>query len=357
MKTFKVELGDRSYNILIGSNLLNRAADLLCETLSTEKCIIITNPTVDNLYGNKLKKLLSKSGLTVDLLTVPDGEEYKSLDTAGRLYKELTDCFSERGTPILAIGGGVIGDLSGFVAATYMRGVPFIQAPTTLLAQVDSSIGGKVGVDHGNLKNKIGAFYQPKLVISDTETLKTLPQKEFANGMAEVIKSAVIRDRSFFNFIRENLPAIMEQEGDIIEEMVFRTASIKASVVMQDEKDTGLRNILNFGHTIGHAVESVSDFGISHGQAVAIGMLTEAKISLKMGTLEKNELTEIEDMLSSCGLPTRLPELDRDSILQAIQHDKKVTNGKIRFALPGNIGDVYITDEVEPAIIREALEE
>jgi 3-dehydroquinate synthase len=288
---------------------------------------------------------------------VPDGEEYKSLDTAGRMFQELTECFAERNTPILALGGGVIGDLAGFVASTYMRGVPFIQIPTTLLAQVDSSIGGKVAVDHGKLKNKIGAFYQPKLVISDTTTLKTLPQKEFANGMAEVIKSAVIRDRSFFNFIRENLAAITKLENDIIEETVFRAASIKASVVMQDERDTGLRNILNFGHTIGHAVESVSRFKISHGQAVAIGMIAEAKISLKMGTLKKNELNEIEDLISYCGLPTRLSELDKDSILQAIQHDKKVTNGKIRFALPRNIGDVYVTDEVEPAVIREALEE
>jgi len=340
MKTIKVELGDRSYDILIGSNLLNRAADLLCETLSTEKCVIITNPTIDNLYGNKLKELLLNSGLIVNLLTVPDGEEYKSLDTAGRLYKELTDCFSERGTPVLALGGGVIGDLSGFVAATYMRGVPFIQIPTTLLAQVDSSIGGKVGIDHGKLKNRIGAFYQPKLVISDTTTLKTLPQKEFANGMAEVIKSAIIRDRSFFNFIRENLAAITKQDGDIIDETVFRAASIKASTVIQDERDTGLRNILNFGHTIGHAVESVSGFKISHGQAVAIGMIAE-----------------IEELISDCGLSTSLPELDRDNILQAIQHDKKVANGKVRLALPRNIGNVYITDEVESVIIREALEE
>ncbi|MDD4923868.1 MAG: 3-dehydroquinate synthase [Dehalococcoidales bacterium] len=357
MKSLNVELGNKSYDILIGSGLLDRTADLLCEAVFAKKYIIVTNPTVDKLFGNKVKENLSTRNLPLDLLTVPDGEKYKSLDSAGSLYEGLTACFAERGTPILALGGGVIGDLAGFVAATYMRGVPLIQIPTTLLAQVDSSIGGKVAVDHGKLKNKIGAFYQPHLVISDTDTLRTLPQKEFANGMAEVIKSAVIRDISFFIFIKENLTAIMKQGGDIIEDMVFRAAAIKASIVMQDERDTGLRNILNFGHTIGHAIESVSKFKISHGQAVAIGMIAEAKIARSMGTFEKYELEELEKLISHCGLPTRMPEIDRSSILRAMQHDKKIASGKIRFALPRNIGDVYLTDTVEPDIVREAMED
>jgi len=204
-----------------------------------------------------------------------------------------------------------------------MRGVPLVQIPTTLLAQVDSSIGGKVAVDHGNIKNKIGSFYQPGLVISDTAALKTLPQAEFINGMAEVIKSAVIRDNTLFVFIKENLDAIMKLDNDVIEEMVFRTAAIKAAIVAQDERDTGLRNILNFGHTIGHAVETVSGFRIPHGQAVAIGMLAEAGISHKMGTFEETELEELENLILHCGLPVKMPEFDKNSVMKAKSHDKK----------------------------------
>ena len=356
MKSLKIELGDRSYNIYIGGGLLDRTAELLCEVTPSKKCVVITNTTVGKLYENIVKESLVKRGLAVDLLTVPDGEEYKSLETAGRLYEELTGCFTERDTPILALGGGVIGDLAGFVASTYMRGVPLVQIPTTLLAQVDSSIGGKVAVDHGSLKNNIGTFYQPRLVISDTAVLKTLPQKEFANGMAEVIKSAVIRDNTFFIFIKENLDAIIKQDNDAIEEMVFRAASIKASVVTQDERDTGLRNILNFGHTVGHAIESVSNFQIAHGQAVAIGMMAEAGISRRMGTFEENELKELEALISRCGLPKEIPQIDKEGILMAMRHDKKAKDGKIRFALPRNIGDVYLADEVGTDYIRESIE-
>jgi 3-dehydroquinate synthase len=356
MKSLKLELGERSYDILIGSGLLDRAAELLTNAVPAKNYIVITNPTVEKLYGNKLKENLSNRGFIVNLLTIPDGEEYKSLDTAGRLYEELTGCFAERDTPLLALGGGVIGDLAGFVASTYMRGVPLVQIPTTLLAQVDSSIGGKVAVDHGNIKNKIGTFYQPGLVISDTAALKTLPQAEFINGMAEVIKSAVIRDNTLFVFIKENLDAIMKLDNDVIEEMVFRTAAIKAAIVAQDERDTGLRNILNFGHTIGHAVETVSGFRIPHGQAVAIGMLAEAGISHKMGTFEETELEELENLILHCGLPVKMPEFDKNSVMKAMSHDKKTKDGKIRFALPRNIGDVYLTDEVDIDCIREALE-
>ncbi len=356
MKSLKVELGERSYEIFIGSGLLDRAADLLCETLSAKKCIIITNPTVEKLYGGKLKELLSNSGLMSTLLTVPEGEQYKTLDSAGKLYQELTECFAERSTPILALGGGVIGDLAGFVASSYMRGVPLVHVPTTLLAQVDSSIGGKVAIDHGKLKNKIGTFYQPNIVIADTATLKTLPQKEFANGMAEVIKMAVIGDAAFFAFIKQNLDKINSRDEETVEEMVFRAAAIKSSIVMQDERDNGLRNILNFGHTIGHAVESISKFKIAHGQAVAIGMIVEAKIAASMGIFEKYELDALETLLADTGLPAEIPDINTDKILQAVKHDKKNIAGKIRFALPHNIGDFYITDQVDTSTIRNAIE-
>jgi 3-dehydroquinate synthase len=355
MKTVNVKPGNKSYDILIGSDLLSRAGEFLSETISGKRYVIITNPTVRALYGDKLKDSLSQSGLSVSLLTVPDGEEYKTLETAGRLYEELTNCFAERNTVIIALGGGVIGDLAGFVAATYMRGVPLVQIPTTLLAQVDSSIGGKVAVDHGKLKNKIGTFYQPKLVITDTETLKTLPQKEFTGGMAEVIKSAVIRDNDFFGFLKESLNAITAQDEKILEETIFRAASIKAKIVTQDETDMGLRSILNYGHTVGHAIETVSDFNITHGQAVAIGMVIEAKIALKTGTFQSCELAELEKLITEFGLPPAIPEIDREKVLEAMKHDKKVANGKIRFALPRGIGDAYLSDKVLLEDIREAM--
>ncbi|MDD4873617.1 MAG: 3-dehydroquinate synthase [Dehalococcoidales bacterium] len=355
MKKINVELGNRSYEILIGSGLLNQTPDLLKEISTGKKLAIITNPVVRELYGNNLKETLSTGGFNVALLIVPDGEQYKSLETAGRLYTELAACFAERTTPIIALGGGVIGDLAGFVASTYMRGVPLVHIPTTLLAQVDSSIGGKVAVDHGKLKNNIGTFYQPRIVISDMETLRTLPHKEFANGMAEVIKSAVICDSAFFTFIERNLDRIKKSDVPVMEEVVSRTANIKASVVAQDERDTGLRNILNFGHTIGHAIETTSNFDIAHGQAVAIGMIAEAKIARIMGIFKNEELLRLERLIIEMGLPAKIPDMDTELILQAIKHDKKINNGKIRFALLRTIGDVFMTDEVESATVKEVL--
>ena len=355
MKRIKVSLGDKSYDILIGCSLLKQASDRLKDIGFSDKLVIITNPVVQELYVNELRENLLTDGFQVTTLLVADGEEQKSLDIAGRLYTELTDCFTERATPILALGGGVIGDLAGFVAATYLRGVPLVQIPTTLLAQVDSSIGGKVAVNHGQLKNKIGVFYQPRLVISDTVTLKTLPTKEFANGMAEVIKSAVIQDGEFFAFIETNLDNIKELDDTVLEEVVFRSANIKATVVAQDELDLGLRNILNFGHTIGHAIETVSDFNVEHGQAVAIGMVVAARIAQRMGILENSELTRLEKVIAGAGLPTEMPSLDIGEIIQTIKHDKKIVAGKVRFVLPKAIGDVFVTEEVNLALVKEVL--
>ena len=355
MRRVSVSLKDRSYDVLIGSGLLKEAAALLKEHIATGRLVIITNPTVQQLYGAGLRQNLSADGCRVDTILVADGEEHKTLETAGNLYSRLSECLSERTTPILALGGGVIGDLTGFVAATYKRGVPFIQIPTTLLAQVDSSIGGKVAVDHGRLKNEIGAFYQPKLAISDTATLKSLPESQFSNGMAEVIKSAVIRDNDFFGFIEKNIYIIMKRDDEILEETVCKTAAIKAAVVSADERDTGTRNILNFGHTVGHAIETVSCFGIQHGQAVAIGMLVEAAIAVRLGFFSEEELSRLKNVIESAGLPTSMPGINIEETMQAMQHDKKITNGKVKFVLPKAIGDVFITDEVDPAVIREVL--
>ena len=355
MKKVKLRLGSNSYEIHIGSEILMQTGRQLKENGFTGNLVIITNPIVKRLYGDALKQSLSREGFRIIILQVPDGEEQKSLEVAGRLYNELTNFYAERTTPILALGGGVVGDLAGFVAATYLRGVPFIQIPTTLLAQVDSSIGGKVAIDHGQLKNKIGAFYQPKLVITDINTLRTLDTKILIDGLAEVIKYAVIRDKELFTYIEENLDKIKALDDKALEEIVFRSAKIKAEIVEKDEKDLGLRAILNYGHTVGHAIESASDFKVEHGEAVTIGMLAAAKISNKMGILDKTELLKLNSLIERVGLSTRMPNLKVERIIQAIKHDKKILRGKIRFILPKSIGSVFITDEVSPSLVEQIL--
>lgn len=355
MKRVKVGLGARSYQIVIGTGLLEQASRWLKEINLSGKLVIITNPVVQRLYGDRLKEALDKDGFEVTILLVDDGEEHKSLESAARLYSELTEQHAERQTPVLALGGGVIGDLAGFVAATYLRGVPLVQIPTTLLAQVDSSIGGKVAVNHGRLKNRVGVFYQPRLVISDTSTLKTLPAGELANGLAEVIKSAVIRDGDFFSYIEKNMGKIKALDDAVLEQVVARSAQIKAEVVAQDETDMGLRNILNYGHTIGHAIETVSDFGMEHGQAVAVGMLAAARISNKMGHLDSAGVTRLSSVIEAAGLSPEIPKLDMTKVMRAIGHDKKVVAGRIRFVLPSEIGSVFITEEVSPSLIEQVL--
>ncbi len=355
MKKIKVRLGKSSYEIRIGPGILAEVGHQLTESGFSDKLVIITNPIVNRLYGEALEQNLTREGFRVTILPVPDGEEQKSLDTAGRLYHELSNFYAERATPVLALGGGVIGDLAGFVAATYMRGVPLVQIPTTLLAQVDSSIGGKVAVNHDQLKNKIGVFYQPKLVISDISTLKTLPTKELANGLAEVIKSAMVWYKEFFAYLEVNLDRIKSLDDRGLEETVFRSAKIKAEIVAKDERDLGLRNILNYGHTIGHAIESVVDFSIGHGEAVAIGMLAAARISNRLGILEQNELIRLRNLIRRAGLAMETPSLELGRIIQAVRHDKKSLGGRIRFILPKAIGEVFITDEVSPSLVEEVL--
>jgi len=355
MKKVKVRLGSNSYEIHIGSGILIQTGHQLKQNGFAGNLVIITNPVVKRLYGDTLKQNLARDGFRVITLQVPDGEEQKSLEVAGRLYNELTNSYAERTTPILALGGGVIGDLAGFVAATYLRGVPLIQIPTTLLAQVDSSIGGKVAIDHDQLKNKIGAFYQPKLVITDIATLKTLDTKTLVDGLAEVIKYAVIRDKELLTYIEGNLDKIKSLDDRALEEIVFRSAKIKAEIVEKDEKDLGLRAILNYGHTVGHAIESASDFKVEHGKAVAIGMLAAAKISNRMGILDKNELLRLKSLIERAGLPTKIPNLKVKEIIQTIKHDKKILRGKLRFILLKSLGSVFITDEVSPSLVEQIL--
>lgn len=355
MKKLKVELGAFSYDVRVGTGLLPRIGLWLKERDFSGKAVIITDTIVEGLYAEVLERGLANAGFDVTILEVPSGEEQKSLETVGRLYDDLTEAYTERTTPVLALGGGVIGDLAGFVAATYMRGLPLIQVPTTLLAQVDSSIGGKTAVDHNQLKNIIGMFYQPEMVVADIDTLKTLPENELANGLAEVIKSAVIRNRNFFNFLDINMNKALEYHPAVLETVVLETARIKAEIVEKDEREEGLRGILNYGHTIGHAVEAVSNYEIQHGQAVAMGMMAAAKISSRMEILDEVDIVRLERIIERAGLPTEMPEIDKEAVWQAMQHDKKVLQDRIRFVLLRAIGHAFISDEVDPALVEEVL--
>ena len=356
MKTVPLQVGSGSYNILIGSGLLGTAGRYLRDTGFADRAIVITDTVVRDYYADAVRQSLVEHGLKTTVLSVPAGEAQKTLETAGRLYLELSQAGAERSTPVVALGGGVIGDLAGFVAATFKRGLPLIQMPTTLLAQIDSSVGGKVAVDHGQLKNEIGAFYQPRLVISDIATLRTLPGREVSNGLAEIIKHAVIADGELFTYLENNIGRLRALDEEALEEVVYRSVSIKAGIVARDEKDTGLRNILNFGHTVGHAVESVSGFNLRHGEAVAIGMMAAGRISCAMGTWDKCELARLENLIIKAGLPVKIPGLDTGKIIRIMQHDKKVIGGKVRFVLPKSIGEVFVTDKVEMALVREVLD-
>ena len=293
MKEINVELGADSYKVHVGTGLLERTGLWLKEKGFSGKAAVITDTTVKGLYCEALKKGMTAAGFDVTVLEVPPGEEQKSLETAGVLYEGLTAAYAERTTPVLALGGGVIGDLAGFVAATYMRGVPLVHVPTTLLAQVDSSIGGKTAVDLGLLKNTIGVFYQPRMVVADIETLKTLPTEELTNGLAEVIKHAAIRNSDFLYYLDKNIEKAMARDTSVLEEMVVESIRIKAEVVEKDERESGLRSILNYGHTVGHAVEAVSGFRLKHGYAVAIGMMAAARISSRMGMLEESDAARL----------------------------------------------------------------
>ncbi len=353
MKKIRVALGQSGYHVYIGVDSLAQTGRLLKEFGFDDKAVIITDPTIKNLYAVSLRQSLIGNGFKTIILEVPEGEQNKSLDTAERLYEELTDFEVERLTPIIALGGGVIGDVAGFVAATYMRGIPLVQLPTTLLAQVDSSIGGKVAVNLGQLKNIIGAFYQPRIVISDITTLQTLPPAELTNGLAEVIKYAIIKDENFFKYLEEHLDQVKGLEKNSLEYIVTVSASIKGQVVEKDEKDQSLRNILNFGHTIGHAIETVTNFKVAHGQAVAIGMLAASSIACEIGILDNTVVLRIRKLLKRAGLMTRMPKIELGKLVEAMAHDKKVVDGKIRFVLPRSIGDVFVTDEVNLKILEK----
>jgi len=357
VQTLRVALGTKSYRIVVGAGAMHHLAAYLRRAKVSSRIILITNPIVLELYGLNLKETLNQSGFDVAVLSVPDGEEFKSLESAGKLHADMSEALADRNTTVLALGGGVIGDLAGFVAATYMRGIPLIHIPTTLLAQVDSSIGGKTAVNHHKLKNNIGVFYQPRAVFSDISALKTLPDCHISNGLAEIIKSAVIGDRTLFGLLMRHMSRLKEGDERLLESAILHAAAVKARIVSRDEHDTGIRNTLNFGHTIGHAIESVSSFKVSHGNAVAIGMASAGRIAAHMRLLSAHDLKCLTSVITDAGLPTSIPDINPQDVLAAIKHDKKAVNGMVKFILPVRIGKVVITNNVTQDMISKVLTE
>lgn len=354
-KTLNVALEERSYPIHIGSNLLGDG-DLLSKYLVSKQVAVVTNTTVAPLYLQQLASAFKSAGInTVDII-LPDGEQYKNSETLNKIYDALLAARCDRSTTIIALGGGVIGDLTGYAAATYLRGVPFIQVPTTLLSQVDSSVGGKTGINHPMGKNMIGAFYQPQAVIIDTTTLQTLPQRELSAGMAEVIKYGLIRDLAFFEWLEINMTALMALDKGLMTEAIYRSCQNKAEVVAADEKEAGERALLNLGHTFGHAIENAMGYGVwLHGEAVAAGTMMAAELSKKMGWLSEGDVKRIKQIFHEARLNLEAPSLGAEKYLSLMKLDKKVQDGQIRLILQKAIGASVITADYSQEMLTEVL--
>ncbi len=356
MQTLQVALGDRAYPIHIGSGLIQNA-DLILPHLKRKQVAVVTNTTVAPLYLEKLAKPLRDTGVSVIEIILPDGEAYKISETLNLIYDALLKNRCERSTTLIALGGGVIGDLTGYAAATYLRGVPFIQIPTTLLSQVDSSVGGKTGINHPLGKNMIGAFYQPKLVLADTDTLQTLPQRELSAGVAEVIKYGLIRDADFFDWLEANISKLMALDEAVTTYAIYRSCLNKAEVVAADEHETGERALLNLGHTFGHAIENAMGYGVwLHGEAVAAGTMLAADLSRRMGWLNDAEIQRMHALLTAARLPLQAPNLGVEKYLSLMQSDKKVADGKIRLVLQQGIGKAVITSDYDAGKLKQTLE-
>ncbi len=351
-----VGLGARSYPILIQPGLLPQIGVDLAGRNIGKRFAVISDDHVAVLYGEILLQSLSEAGLDAELITFPRGESNKNLQTIASLASELARRGFDRSDALLALGGGVTGDMTGFLAAVYMRGIAFVQVPTTLLAQVDSSVGGKTGVDIPEGKNLVGAFYQPQAVYIDPDVLKTLPHDELLGGLAEVIKYGVIQDEEFFDFLSTNREDILALKENAIIPLIARCCEIKAQVVEQDEREGGLRRILNFGHTIGHAIEAASDFTLIHGLSISIGMRAAADLAVLGGHLVQQDAERLRRLLESFGLPVVIPSaLDRTAIKKFLQADKKTIGGRVFFVFPEAIGRVVITDKVEETDLDEVL--
>lgn len=358
MDKIRVELKERSYDIVIGGNILDGIGGALATFEKSSKIAIVSNSTVYSLYGERVSDSIRNSGYNPQAVIIPDGEEYKNFATLQSIFDELLKNKLDRSSFLIALGGGVVGDITGFAAATYMRGISYIQIPTTLLAQVDSSVGGKTGIDHPLGKNMIGAFWQPRLVWIDSETLRTLPRRELLAGLAEVIKYGVIYDAGLFDFLESHREKILNLDQDALAYMIKRSCEIKAEIVAEDERESGVRAILNYGHTIGHAIETVTGYThLLHGEAVAMGMALEAKLSGMLHLIDKKEVQRVRTLIESFGLPVEKPaNLKVHSILISMQLDKKAVAGELRFILPQEIGQVKILKGVTDDTLRAVLD-
>ncbi len=346
MHTLTVPLRERSYPIHVGEGLLAEAGSLLA-TQSVRRAVIVTNATVARYHLEALHTSLAGAGIATETVLIPDGEAHKSLHTLEDVLTRLITLGAERSTWLVALGGGVVGDVTGFAAAVYQRGVPYAQVPTTLLAQVDSSVGGKTAVNHPLGKNMIGAFHQPRAVLVDTATLRTLPEPEFAAGIAEVIKYGAIRDAGFFAWLEAHLSDLRARRAEALAHAILESCRIKAAIVAEDERETGLRALLNFGHTFGHAIETASGYGSwLHGEAVGAGMVLAARLSMRVCGLEAGHAARLEALVAKAGLPVGPPPMPIDRWLELMGRDKKVEQGRMRFVLLDRIGSAGIYDDV-----------
>lgn len=355
MEKVTVSLAERSYPITIAENLFDDAS--IFPLKANDHVLIVTNETLAPLYLEQISQTLAQKNIKVDSVILPDGEQYKTLDTLNTVYTALLEKRYNRDATLIALGGGVIGDLTGFAAATYQRGIRFIQIPTTLLSQVDSSVGGKTAVNHPLGKNMIGAFYQPASVIVDTHSLSTLPKRELASGLAEVIKYGIILDHDFFVWLENHIDDLLALKSDALEYCIRRCCEIKADVVAIDEHEHGLRALLNLGHTYGHAIETEMGYGVwLHGEAVAIGMLMAATTSEKLGLMHPDDVLRIKTLLLKAGLPTQAPqEMTAESYLPHMLRDKKVLAGQLRLILPTAIGRAEVKTGIDHNVILSAI--
>ena len=355
--SIRVELKERAYDIHIGHALLAEAGTFMTARCAARRAIIIADSNVSRPHAERVEAALTNVGIRTELLTVVPGEASKSVAEAERLWNELARLRVDRKTIIVAVGGGVIGDLAGFVAATFARGLTFFQIPTSLLAQVDSSVGGKVGINLPAAKNIVGAFWQPAGVLIDLDCLATLPKREYLSGLAEVVKYGVILDAGFFAYLEQNVAGLLARDQDVLEHVIARSCQLKATVVQQDEREeTGIRAVLNYGHTFCHAIETVTGYGrYLHGEAVAIGMVCASRLAELLGRIPREMTDRQEALLRGLGLPTEATDLPAEQLFSAMQHDKKSENGALRFVLPREMGRVEIVRNVPSEKVKRAI--
>lgn len=357
MQQIRVELGKNSYPIYIESGILSRVGDILKRHLPLPKVALVTNSAINNLYGDTVRESLQSVGIKVKTAEIPDGEQAKSLEWLGKLFDAFIEFRMTRHSGVIALGGGVAGDLAGFAAATFMRGISLIQIPTSLIAQVDSSVGGKTAINHPSGKNLIGAFHQPKLVLIDIDVLKTLPERELKSGLAEVIKHGFIMDRGLFDYMENDAGKILGLDIQSLQQLVSRSCKDKATIVQQDEKERNLRAILNYGHTVGHSIEAVAGYNVfRHGEAISMGMAVAGRIAVNMGVLDEECSLRQDALLAQYGLPTKFPDVDIDRVIDTVYLDKKIKGGgKPRFVLLKDIGKAIIMENIEDNQIRKAI--